>query len=106
MKLTTEERVKAADVCRAAGLITIADKLTPCKRGRPFAERDADGLTEHQQRMRELRAEILARINDGEDEGDVIAEFERDPRVRYIPRNNRESFLWNLISKRSDLPGT
>ena len=103
MKLTTEERAQAADACRGAGLFELADKLAPGSRGRPRLRRNAIGLTEHQARMRELRDAIQARIDDNEDDGEVILEFTKDPRLAYMPARKRYDFLLNLLSNRSDL---
>jgi len=103
MKFTAEERARYAEQCRAAGLFELADKLAPCRRGRPLAERDADNLTGHQRRMRELREKMQARIDDGEDDGEVILEFTKDPHLAYMPAPKRYNFLVNLLSNRSDL---
>jgi len=104
MRLTTEERARYAEQCRAAGLFELAAKLAPRKRGRPCEDRNADNLTRHQQKMRELRDEMLARIDDGEDPADVAALFESDRRVIGRPAETRFDFLLNLLSNRSDLP--
>ena len=93
-----------ADLLEADGHFAEAAELRP-RRGRPPVRRNANGFTAAQERTADLWCDIADRIEAGEDEADVLAVFESDPRVAHLKPEFRETFLSNLrdLAGRADV---